>query len=140
MKAEVLPSNLEGSVAAPGSKSIAQRFVACALLARGESEFHQYPESDDCKAAIEIAQALGAIVVQKGDTVRIKGGFPNAFLSGIKNPRNEIFCGESGLSSRMFIPIVALYDQPVKVQGHGSLLKRSLENFHRILPQLGRVF
>ncbi|MBL0316073.1 MAG: 3-phosphoshikimate 1-carboxyvinyltransferase [Flavobacteriales bacterium] len=137
MKVEIFPGELSGNVAAPGSKSIAQRMVACALLARGESVISDYPDSDDCKAALEIAQALGAIVTQKGNVVTIKGGFPNAFLSGIRQSKNEVFCGESGLASRMFIPIAALSEQQMVISGHGSLLKRSFENFEHILPPLG---
>lgn len=137
MKVEIFPSELRGSVAAPGSKSIAQRMIACALLARGESVISEYPDSDDCKAALDIAQSLGAIIVQKGSVVRIKGGFPHAFLAGIRNPKGEINCGESGLSGRMFIPVAALHDQPIVVNGHGSLMKRSFKMFESILPQLG---
>lgn len=137
MKVEVFPSELKGSITAPGSKSAAQRFVACALLARGKTTIHDFPESNDCKAALEIAQSLGAVVTVKGSTVQITGGFPNAFLSGIRNPKLEIACGESGLASRMFIPIAALYNKEISFVGEGSLLRRSFASFENILPQLG---
>jgi len=77
---KVYPSQLKGSVAAPGSKSAAQRMVACASLARGESVISEFPDSDDCVASLNIAQALGAIIKQKGKEVTIKGGFPDSFL------------------------------------------------------------
>lgn len=134
---KVYPSELRGTVAAPGSKSAAQRMVACALLARGESTITEFPESDDCIASLNIAQALGAIVKQKGNEVTIKGGFPDAFRSGIRNAKSEIYCNESGLSSRMFTPIVALSDDRITVNGHGTLLKRSFKDYEKILPALG---
>jgi 3-phosphoshikimate 1-carboxyvinyltransferase len=137
MKVEVFPSELKGSIVAPGSKSAAQRFVACALLARGKSTIYNFPQSNDCKAALEIAQSLGAVVTVKGSTVHISGGFPSAFLSGIRNPKSEIACGESGLASRMFIPIAALHNQEITFVGEGSLLQRSFESFEKVLPQLG---
>lgn len=137
MKVEVFPSELTGAVGAPGSKSAAQRMVACALLARGESTISEYPDSKDCLAAINIAQALGAVISIKNKEVIIRGGFPNAFLAGIRNAKNEIFCGESGLASRLFTPIAALCDQEITVGGEGSLLKRSFRDFEVLLPKLG---
>ncbi len=134
---KVYPSQLKGSVAAPGSKSAAQRMVACALLARGESVISEFPDSDDCVASLNIAQALGAIIKQKGKEVTIKGGFSDSFLAGIRNPEKEIMCGESGLSSRMFTPIVALSEEEISIKGHGTLLKRSFADYEEILPALG---
>ena len=136
MKVDVFPSELTGSVEAPGSKSIAQRLVACALLAKGESIIQNYPDSDDCKIALNVAQSLGAIVTSIGNKVTIKGGFPQSFHSGIRTPKDEINCGESGLSSRMFTPIAALYEQPIKITGTGSLLQRPFTDFEVLLPQL----
>ncbi len=134
---KIYPSELKGSVSAPGSKSAAQRMVACALLARGESVILEFPSSEDCVASLNIAQSLGAIIKQKGKEVIIKGGFPDSFRAGIRNPDKEIFCGESGLSSRMFTPIVALSDEEIEIKGSGTLLKRSFADYEKILPALG---
>ncbi len=136
MKVEVYPSELSGVIIAPGSKSVAQRMVACALLARGESVIHDFPDSDDCRAALDVAQALGGVITTKGNVVSIKGGYPKAFLSGIRNPKAEVFCGESGLTSRMFTPIAALHDQAVTIVGKGSLLTRTFNDYLEILPAL----
>lgn len=124
MKVDVWPSILKGRVSAPGSKSDAQRMVACALLAKGTSTIHHFPVSDDCEAALQIAQDLGAVVIRNGDTIQIKGGFPQAFLSGIRNAKEVINCGESGLASRMFASIAALSAEPITVTGKNTLLKR----------------
>ena len=75
MKVDVWPSILKGRVSAPGSKSDAQRMVACALLAKGTSTIHHFPVSDDCEAALQIAQDLGAVVIRNGDTIQIKRGY-----------------------------------------------------------------
>ena len=71
MRVEVLPSVLSGRVAAPGSKSDAQRIVACALLARGKTVISAFPDNDDCNAALQVAQDLGAVVTRTGDVVTI---------------------------------------------------------------------
>lgn len=137
MKREVYPSILKGSVKAPGSKSIAQRFAAAALLSGGETIIRDYPDSADCQAALEVIQSLGAVVEKSGNDVFIKGGFPNNTDSKIKNPKGEIFCGESGLSSRLFTPLAALYDERICVNGSGSLLTRPFTEFDKVIPALG---
>jgi 3-phosphoshikimate 1-carboxyvinyltransferase len=128
MRVEVLPSVLSGRVAAPGSKSDAQRIVACALLARGKTVISAFPDNDDCNAALQVAQDLGAVVTRAGDVVTVKGGFPQAFASGIRNPKNTIDCGESGLASRMFIAIASLFDEPITIKGHSTLLDRPFDD------------
>jgi 3-phosphoshikimate 1-carboxyvinyltransferase len=137
MKVEVLPSLLSGRIDAPGSKSDAQRMVACALLAKGVTTIHRYPDGDDCDAALQVAQDLGAIVTRKGSTIEIKGGFPQAFASGIRNAKEEIQCGESGLASRMFASIAALSETPITINGKGSLVKRPFHDIIRSLEQSG---
>jgi 3-phosphoshikimate 1-carboxyvinyltransferase len=137
MKREVYPSILKGSVKAPGSKSIAQRLAAAALLSGGETIIRDYPDSADCQAALEVIQSLGAVVEKSGNDVFIKGGFPNNADCKIKNPKGEIFCGESGLSSRLFTPLAALYDERISVNGSGSLLARPFTEFDKVIPALG---
>lgn len=128
MKVEVMPSLLSGRVKAPGSKSDAQRIVACALLSRGKTVIHAFPDSDDCLAALQVVQDLGAVVTRRGSTVEIQGGFPMSFASGIRNPKAAIDCGESGLASRMFMSIAALHDIPVTITGRNSLLVRPFDD------------
>lgn len=137
MKREVYPSILKGSVKAPGSKSIAQRLAAAALLSSGETIIRDYPDSADCQAALEVIQSLGAVVEKSGNDVFIKGGFPNNSDNKIKNPKSEIFCGESGLSSRLFTPLAALYEERILVNGSGSLLSRPFTEFDKVIPALG---
>ncbi len=137
MKAEVFPSSIGGTVHAPGSKSIAQRVAVCALLAKGESVVTNYPDSSDCSAAINVIQNLGAIVINRNGTLQIKGGFPNAFHAGIRNPKDEINCGESGLAARIFMAVAALHSTIILVRGEGSLLTRPFHDLENAIKQLG---
>ena len=57
--------------------------------------------------------------------------------NGIHAIADEINCGESGLSIRMFTPIIALSDRQVTINGEGSLLNRPMDFFDETLPQLG---
>jgi 3-phosphoshikimate 1-carboxyvinyltransferase len=140
MKVDIFPSDLEGTAQAPGSKSAAQRMVACALLAKGESVISDFPWNNDCRSALLVIQALGAVVSVKGNELIIKGGFPQAFHAGIRNPKTKIHCGESGLAARMFTPIAALTDKQILIEGEGTLLTRTFHDFEHILPALGVNF
>ena len=130
MIATILPSALKGSVQAPASKSAMQRACAAALLAGGETTLYHPGHSNDDKAALDIIQRLGATVEKKGELLLVKS-------HGLRPIADELDCGESGLSIRMFTPLAALCDRKLTVTGSGSLLTRPLDFFDQVLPQLG---
>jgi 3-phosphoshikimate 1-carboxyvinyltransferase len=130
LKVTIQPSKLKGAIQAPASKSSMQRACAAALLTKGETEIHNPGLSNDDKAALGIIKALGAEVIDNGDELIIKS-------SGVNPVANEINCGESGLSIRMFTPLVALSDKEITINGTGSLVTRPMDFFDEILPQLG---
>ncbi len=107
-----------------------QRACAAALLRKGETIIHNPGHSNDDKAALEIIQRLGAEVIVEDSAVRVKS-------EGVNPVADEISCGESGLSIRMFTPIVALSDKEITINGTGSLLTRPMDFFDAILPKLG---
>jgi 3-phosphoshikimate 1-carboxyvinyltransferase len=127
----VTPSQLTGIITAAASKSSMQRACAAALLTRGETTLINPGASNDDLAAIDVIQKLGAVV----------GYSPEGNLvvksDGIHPVHTEVNCGESGLGIRMFTPIAALSDQPIILNGSGSLLTRPMDFFDEILPQLG---
>jgi len=130
MQAIVQPSKLKGTITAPASKSAMQRACAAALLKGGRTVLSNPGVSDDDKAALDIIQQLGATVKHEGDKVIIES------KGGVHPISNEINCGESGLSVRMFTSIAALSEKEITITGRGSLLKRPLSFFNEVLPQL----
>lgn len=119
-------------ISAPSSKSYAQRAVAVAALASGESVLRGVDLSDDTRAALGVAEALGASVSEQEGAYRIEG------CSGVPTPHsNEIFIGESGLSTRLFTPIAALCSQKMTITGHGSILRRPMSMMFSSLEALG---
>ncbi|MFM9423112.1 MAG: 3-phosphoshikimate 1-carboxyvinyltransferase [Bacteroidota bacterium] len=137
MKVEFSPSLVEGTIYAPASKSIAQRYVAAALLASGETTIRHYPNSEDPFYARKMAESLGATVWMSKNTLTIKGGFPNNHLHGIRAPQSELFAGESGFAARLFLPIAALHDGEKKMDGAGTLLNRPFEQSRYYLEPFG---
>ena len=126
----VIPGTLSGSLQAPASKSAMQRACAAALVAAGRTLIHNPGHSNDDKAALDIIQRLGATVTSHGDHLEVVS-------NGVKPRQNEIHCGESGLSIRMFTPLAALSEQELTLTGSGSLVTRPMDFFDRILPELG---
>lgn len=107
-----------------------QRACAASLLAKGESIIRHPGNSNDDLAALSVIQALGARIehLENGD-IRISG-------TGINPIDDTINCGESGLGIRMFAPLAALATREILINGSGSLLKRPMNFFDEILPQL----
>ncbi|MEO6313990.1 MAG: 3-phosphoshikimate 1-carboxyvinyltransferase [Chitinophagaceae bacterium] len=129
MIARIQPSQLSGSIQAPASKSSMQRACAAALVARGKSIIKNPGHSNDDKAAMDIVQRLGATLAMNGEELIIDS-------EGVRPVSSEINCGESGLSIRMFTPLVALSEQQVTISGSGSLATRPMDFFDEVLPQL----
>ncbi|QEH43336.1 3-phosphoshikimate 1-carboxyvinyltransferase [Chitinophaga sp. XS-30] len=130
MKVIVSPATISGSVTANPSKSAMQRAVAAALLAKGRTTIHNPGLSNDCLAALEVAENLGAMVKRVNEDIEITS-------NGVQPFYDEINCGESGLGIRMFTPIAALAEQQITINGHGSLVTRPMHFFEEVLPELG---
>jgi len=129
MKKSISPSEARGTQAAPASKSEMQRAVAAALIANGRTTITNPSFCDDSKAALGIAETLGAAVHVSAGRVIIDGGI---------NPSASVLdCGESGLGVRMFTPIAALTGRQMTLTGRGSLLKRPVSTIEESLSDLG---
>lgn len=130
MEVTISPSAIQGVITAPASKSAMQRACAAALLRKGQTLLINPGISADDKAALQIIQQLGAHIEYTEEGIFINS-------NGVKPLADEINCGESGLSLRMFTSIAALSSQKIKITGHGSLAKRPMHFFDEVLPQLG---
>jgi 3-phosphoshikimate 1-carboxyvinyltransferase len=131
MKVIIQPSSLKGFIQAPASKSSMQRALAASLLTKRMCALLNAGHSNDDKAAMSIISSLGANVENPGGEGAVIVSNSN------KEPGDTINCGESGLSIRMFAPIVALNSHAITVNGEGSLLSRPMDFFDEVLPQLG---
>ena len=107
-----------------------QRACAAALLAKGKSIIHHPGHSNDDQAAIEIIKALGALVETEDEIMQIDS-------TSTEPIARDINCHESGLSIRMFTPIVSLSEKQITIKGEGSLTSRPMDFFDKILPQMG---
>lgn len=132
------------SLEMPASKSFAQRAIIAAALAGGRSRLHKYSECEDSESAIAAARAFGAKVKKEGTTLVIDGigASPSGSAAqGESNPGlqlNVLDCGESGLLTRLCIPLMAVLNGgPVTLVGKKTLLNRPLKGVADIMAAFG---
>ncbi len=130
MNVTLQPSSISGAIQAAASKSSMQRACAAALLHKGKTIIRNPGHSNDDKAAINVIQQMGAVVELVNDELHVTS-------NGVCAANERIDCGESGLGIRMFAPIISMSKVPVTINGEGSLLKRPMDFFDEVLPDLG---
>ncbi len=133
----------------PSSKSFAQRAIIAAALADGVSHLRGYTPCGDNEAALQVARNLGAEISVEGNELIIKG--ISASFGGLAQLRSEdgtpsedqdgnpvLHVGESGLLTRMMIPVMAqLSSKPVTFTGEKTLLGRPLTGAKEIMDAFG---
>ena len=118
----------------PSSKSFAQRAIVAAALAHGVSHLSGYSACGDNESAISVARALGAKVSVNGSTLEIEGIGASAGSLTLK----ELHTGESGLLTRLMVPLLAVLSSgQVRVTGEKTLLGRPLTGAHDIMAAYG---
>lgn len=130
MDKSVPRGRVHGTLTPPSSKSYAQRALAVSLLAGGVTVLRKLDFCQDTLSALGCIHTLGAEVVEvDASTLSIGGSLA---------PRERtLHVGESGLASRLFTPIAALHNQPIRIVGRGSLLERPMQMMIEPLRQLG---
>lgn len=113
----------------PPSKSYAQRAILAAAMSKNTTILKNVGTSADVIAMISVAKKLGATINSNQEELIIKG-----FSQPIEKDLNV---GESGLGMRLVIAITAILDGDFIIAGKGSLKNRPMDEFAKILPQLG---
>lgn len=129
----------------PSSKSFAQRAIIAAALSDGVSVLMGYSPCGDNESAVAVARAIGAEVTvglsyasgnvaKDGSALTIKG--IGAKEKSLK--LNTLHTGESGLLTRMMIPLLSvLNDGEVRVTGEKTLTGRPLKGAPEIMSAFG---
>ena len=129
----------------PCSKSFAQRAIIAAALSEGVSVLRGYSPCGDNESAIAVARALGAEVTvglsyasgnvaKDGSALTIKG--IGAKRNSLK--LNTLHTGESGLLTRMMIPLLSvLNDGDIRVTVEKTLTGRPLKGAPEIMSAFG---
>lgn len=120
---------VDAVVRVPGSKSVANRALVCAMLADGESRLSGVPDGDDTSVIIDVLRQSGAVTGGDGDWV--VRGRRDCALPGIVDARL------AGTSSRFLTAVAALTQSSTVVDGGAPLRARPMADLHEALRSLG---
>lgn len=123
---------LDAIVNVPGSKSIANRALICAALARGASTVKGMPDGDDTQAMLQSLQVLGATISLEKSGARIE--------TAIEVDRSDpvsVDANLAGTTARFLTAIGALRRGQLTVTGNESLRSRPMKDLHVALGELG---
>ncbi|HVB06183.1 MAG TPA: 3-phosphoshikimate 1-carboxyvinyltransferase [Acidimicrobiales bacterium] len=130
-----LERRIDADVELPGSKSITNRALLAAALARGHSSLSRVLLADDTEAMLDCARALGAVVDHDpaAATAEIEG------IDGALPPTGTAFARQSGTTARFVAPVVALARGPWRLDGDPQLAARPMGDLFSALRALGAV-
>lgn len=132
MKIVVAPPDgpIDAVVRVPGSKSVANRALVCAMLADGTSTVSGLPDGDDVSAVVRVLEEAGSLRRLSADTVVVNGSrVPR--LPGIVDARL------AGTSSRFLTAVAALADGTTIIDGGQPLRERPMADLQDALAFLG---
>lgn len=153
---QVSKKRLLPKIAAPASKSHAQRAILAAAWAKGKTSLYGYTPCADSEAALGVIKKLGAKVkVEKCKLPKFKieitspgieelaasFGKESKFTRTIRNVNINV--GESGLLCRIMIPAAGHFPgkekglKSVTIKGEGGLNRRELFPSDKPLQELG---
>jgi 3-phosphoshikimate 1-carboxyvinyltransferase len=125
------PSNLNGSVRAPPSKSDTHRALFCAAMSNGESHIRSSLSCDDTLASADALSKLGVKIRWDDGAAHVSR------LGELQNPSSDILCRESGTTLRFITAVCATTPHFAHISGGHSLLKRPVEDLAIALQKLG---
>ena len=128
------PCRLQGTIAAPPSKSMAHRYLIGAALSGQICTLTGVDHSEDILASMDCLRALGAMIHVDGDQVTVG---PHNFMKA-ENP--VLSCRESGSTLRFLIPLALCLGQRVRLCGSTRLMERPLDVYEDLCRKRGFVF
>ena len=125
------PAHLQGTAAAPASKSEAHRLMICAGLTAGKTTLTGYMDSSDMAATRRCLRALGAATERGEDWLTLHG----QARKPAKLP--VLDCGESGSTLRFFVPIALAVAGGGVFRMHGRLGQRPMDVYRDLFVPRG---
>ncbi|SFC58922.1 3-phosphoshikimate 1-carboxyvinyltransferase [Bosea sp. CRIB-10] len=133
-KLTILPTTaaLTGRVMPPGSKSITNRALLVAALAKGTSRLSGALKSDDTRYMAQALRDMGVAIDEPDAT-----SFIVTSDGRLKAPAKPLFLGNAGTATRFLTAAAALVDGTVVVDGDEHMRKRPILPLVEALTRLG---
>ncbi len=126
--------SINSEIRPPGSKSITNRALVIAALAKGSSFLRHALDSEDTRLMIHALQSIGVEITHypKQETILVKG------CAG-RLPKNsiDIFVGNSGTTIRFLTAMVTLGRGTYRLDGIDRMRQRPIEPLLKALQNLG---
>ncbi len=123
---------VRGTIRPPGSKSITNRALICAGLARGESILRGVLDSEDTRVMIDSLRRLGLRIDHDRDTAQVVGCAGRPSVAGA-----ELYIANSGTSVRFLTALATLAEGPIRLDGTERMRERPIGDLLDALIQLG---
>ena len=124
----------QATIAPPGSKSLTNRALVLAALARSSSTLSNLLIADDTKVMLDALQSLGfdLVVDTTARTVRLNGS-----AGKIPAAAAELFCGNSGTTIRFLAALCSLGRGIYTLDGIARMRQRPIRELVELLRSLG---
>ncbi len=130
---DVLGRPAQGAIRPPGSKSLTNRALVAAALARpGSSRIHDPLDADDTVAMRRGLRSLGVLIDDNDDPWLVLGTG-----GALEVPVSAIDVGASGTTARFLTAVAALAPGPVELDGTPRMRERPMSPLIDALTALG---
>jgi len=126
-------NKVKGTLNLPGDKSVSHRSVMFAAMAEGKSEIYNCLQSEDVLRTINAFREMGCQIefTEKKIIVNGKG------IDGLQKPKEELYMGNSGTTTRLIAGILSAQKFEAKLTGDASLSSRPMKRIIDPLTQMG---
>lgn len=133
---EPLAGPIDATVSVPGSKSITNRALVAAALAKGDSVLEGALVADDTEAMVDSLRRLGVplLVDAGGEKVTVEGRAGRVAPGPV-----DLDARLSGTTARFLLPLLALGSGRYRLDGHPSLRARPMGPSLAAVRRLGGV-
>ena len=131
MTRRIIPRRAEGTLGVPGSRSVTNRGLVVASLARGVSRLRSVAVCDDSRAMIDGLRALGSDIRVAGSDLIVDS------TNGLEGTGARIWAVASGTTARFLTAVAALCRTEVQIDGEERLRSRPLAPLIHALREMG---
>jgi 3-phosphoshikimate 1-carboxyvinyltransferase len=121
---------IDAVISVPGSKSIANRALVCAMLSNESSFISGVPSGDDARVVLDVIRDSGRSISASNSEVAI-GESSTLKFPGIVDAKL------AGTSSRFLTAVAALFTTTTIIDGEDALRGRPMADLHTALESLG---
>ncbi len=135
VKIQKAKNGLSGTLSFPGDKSLSHRAIIFGSLAEGTSCFTNVLAGEDCVCTRKAFEAMGVRIESKNNDTELT--IHGVGLKGLKEPKKELYLGNSGTSMRLLMGLLAGQNFSATLTGDPALSSRPMKRVTEPLRQMG---